>query len=174
MLQGHFRLSSGLHSQTYLQLARLLMDPVLGEELGLLLGEHFCQDDIDVVIGPAFGGIIIGYMVGMALQRPAIFSERERDGRMTLRRGFSIETGSRILITEDVITTGGSVKEVVQLIEERGGRVMGIGAIVDRSLERLPFPVTSLLQFPVENFQEEECPLCREGIPVMVPGTRVR
>lgn len=172
MLEGHFRLSSGLHSHTYLQMARLLMDPQMGETLGLLLGEHFSREEVEVVVGPALGGIIIGYLVGMALKRPAIFSERGKDGKMTLRRGFSIEPGSRVLLVEDVITTGASIQETQDVIVGQGGVVMGMGTIVDRSLKRLPFPITSLIRLPIENFSPENCPLCAEGMALTVPGSR--
>lgn len=172
IIEGHFRLTSGLHSCTYLQMALLLQDPIIGQRMGSLIGERFSKDEVNVVVGPALGGIIIGYMVGLALRRESIFTERGADGTMQLRRGFHLEEGSRVLIVEDVITTGGSVKEVMDVIEKRGGEVIGIASIVDRSTEVLPIPITSLLRLMIHNYREEECPLCKEGIPLDVPGSR--
>lgn len=172
ILEGHFRLTSGLHSSTYLQMALLLQDPFMGQKMGALIGEKFSRDRVDVVVGPALGGIVIGYMVGMALERKCIFAERGQDGAMQLRRGFYLEEGSRALIVEDVITTGGSVREVIDVIEEKGGEVVGIASIVDRSAVELLPPITSLLRLEIHNYREEECPLCKQGIPIDAPGSR--
>lgn len=174
MLEGHFRLTSGLHSSTYLQMAILLEDPSLGFKLGALLGEKFQKEKVDVVVGPALGGIIIAYMVGMALQCRAIFSERDQDGFMTLRRGFALPRKSQVLIVEDVITTGGSVMEAMKLVKEMEGEVIGIGTICDRSNEEISFPLKSLIRLPLETYLEKDCPLCRKGIPLTAPGSRKR
>lgn len=170
--EGHFRLSSGLHSGSYLQLALLLKDPVLGQKIGELIGKRFSQDQVDVVVGPALGGIIIAYLVGMALHRPALFTERQSNGEMLLKRGFTIDPGSKVLITEDVITTGKSAKETITVIQRLGGEVVGIACIVDRSTYPLHFPITSLICLDIKNYQEGDCPFCKRGIPFQVPGSR--
>lgn len=174
ILEGHFRLSSGLHSSTYLQMARLLEDPSIGRKIGALLGEKLARYEVDLVVGPALGGIVISYMVGMALDRMSIFTERGTSNDMTLRRGFDVGEGSRVLIVEDVITTGGSVLEAIEVIEDRGGEIRGIGAIVDRSTDQLslPVPITSLITLPIDTYVREDCPLCKKGIPISIPGSR--
>ena len=173
MLEGHFLLTSGRHSNRYMQCAKLFEYPNYSEEFCRALAEKFQGEAIDLVIGPAIGGIIISYEVSRALGVKNIFAERE-NGVMTLRRGFQIEPGSRVLIVEDVITTGGSVLEVAKLVEQAGAEVVGIGVIVDRSNGTLDlgYRTEAILSMNVESFPAEECPLCKEGIPFVKPGSR--
>jgi orotate phosphoribosyltransferase len=170
---GHFRLTSGRHSDKYMQCARLFEHPIESSELCSGLAERFRGDGISVVAGPALGGIIMAYEVARALGVRNVFAERE-SGVMTFRRGFSISPGERVLVVEDVVTTGGSVKEVISLIREAGGEVTGVGAIVDRSGGAAEFgaPFRSLLSIDALSWDASECPLCREGIPIVKPGSR--
>jgi orotate phosphoribosyltransferase len=170
---GHFRLTSGRHSDKYMQCARLFEHPPESSELCSDLAELFRGDGVSVVAGPALGGIIMAYEVARALGVRNIFAEREK-GLMTFRRGFEISPGDRVLVVEDVVTTGGSVKEVVSLIREAGGEVAGVGAIVDRSCGAVEFgaPFRPLLQVDVLSWSAAECPLCREGLPITKPGSR--
>ncbi|MGI6406807.1 MAG: orotate phosphoribosyltransferase [Syntrophaceticus sp.] len=173
LLEGHFRLTSGLHSNGYIQCAQVLKYPDLSTELGKKLGEHFRDLDVDTVVGPAIGGIVIAQEVGRALGVKAIFSERV-EGNMTLRRGFEINEGERVVVVEDVVTTGGSTKEVIELVKENGGVVVGVGSLVDRHSGELDFgvPFHSLLKLAIETFSPDDCPLCREGLPIVKPGSR--
>ena len=147
LLQGHFLLTSGRHSDTYLQCARLFQYPDYAEKIAATLAEYFSDDEIDLVIGPAIGGIILSYEMGRYLGVKTIFAERE-NGKMTLRRGFQIKKNSRVLVVEDVITTGGSVKEVMELVRSGGGEVMGVGAVVDRSGGSIDFGVKLQSVYP--------------------------
>jgi len=173
LLEGHFLLSSGLHSPVYLQCARLLQYPDLARKLCKELAEQFNRDDIDVVISPAIGGIIVGYEVARVLKARAIFAERV-EGKMALRRGFEIKRGENILAVEDVMTTGGSLNEIIQLAKERGACVVGAGMIVDRSGGRVNLEVkkASLLTLNIENYPKESCPLCKKGIHLLYLGSR--
>ncbi|MDR1482016.1 MAG: orotate phosphoribosyltransferase [Synergistaceae bacterium] len=168
---GHFSLTSGLHSDRYMQCAKLFENPLESEELCSDLSKRF--SDIDLVAGPAVGGIIMAYEVARALGVRNIFAERE-GGKMTLRREFSVSQGERVLIVEDVVTTGGSVKEVIDLLRESGAEIAGVGAIVDRSGGRVSFgvPFHALITTDVSSWKEEECPLCRDGVPLSKPGSR--
>ena len=173
--QGHFELSSGLHSGVYLQCARLLQDPVISGRLCAALAEKFSADRPDIVIGPAMGGVIVAYETARALGARAIFTERDRAGDMVLRRGFIVPPGSRVLVAEDVLTTGKSVKEVIRLLKESGITPAGIASLVDRSAERIDFSgiiYKSLIKLSVPVFQEQDCPLCKEGLPLTKPGSR--
>jgi orotate phosphoribosyltransferase len=173
-LEGHFLLSSGLHSPNYLQCALILQYPDLAEKIAKEIVEKISKDlKIDVVVGPALGGIIIAYELSRALKVRGIFAERE-EGKMTLRRGFSIKPGEKVLICEDVVTTGGSALEVANLIKENGGEVVSFACIVDRSGGKNIFdkPFYSLIQLKLDTYKPEECPLCREGIPLVKPGSR--
>ena len=138
LMEGHFILTSGRHSSQYLQCARIFQYPSYGEQIASILAQAFSEDDIDIVIGPAIGGIILSYEMAKALRVQALFAERE-NGVMTLRRGFEIPQGSNVLVVEDVVTTGGSVKEVIELVNKAGSNVVGVGAIVDRSNGKLDF-----------------------------------
>ena len=171
--QGHFRLTSGLHSDRYMQCAALFQFPKESEQLCAALAEKFAGQKIDLVAGPALGGIIMAYEVARALGVPNIFSERE-DGKMTFRRGFRIEAGQKVLVVEDVVTTGGSVKEVIGLVRAAGGEVVGVGSVVDRGGGKADFgvPFHALMTLEATNWKEEDCPLCKEGMPIVKPGSR--
>ena len=173
LLSGHFLLTSGLHSPQYFQCALLLQYPQHTTRLCTELAQAFSGTEIDVVIAPAVGGIVVGQEVGRALGVRAIFAERE-SGQMSLRRGFHIERGERAVVVEDVITTGGSTEEVIRLVEKWEGRVTGVGALVDRSVGALTWdvPMESLMKLDVMVYAPEECPLCRDKIPVLKPGSR--
>ena len=172
LLEGHFLLSSGLHSSQYLQCALVLQHPTHAERLCALLARPFQGQGIEVVAAPALGGIIVAHEVARALGARALFTERA-EGRMVLRRGFQISPGERTLVVEDVITTGGSTLEVMQVIEEHGGKVAGVGCLVDRS-GGAPLEVErhALIRLEISNYAPEACPLCREGRPVVKPGSR--
>ena len=174
LLSGHFKLTSGYHSNQYLQCAKVLQYPQYSKKLGQELIESIpFSDDITVVIGPAIGGITLSYEIGSQLGVKTIFAERE-NGIMTLRRGFEIKPEDKIFVVEDVITTGGSVKEVIQFLTDKGATVLGVGSIVDRSNGTVDFgiPYTSILSLEVEKYKPEDCPLCKEGIPLNAPGSK--
>ncbi|MDD4782492.1 MAG: orotate phosphoribosyltransferase [Syntrophaceticus sp.] len=173
LLDGHFRLTSGLHSNRYIQCAQVLKYPDLSAELGKQLADHFRDLKVDTVVGPAVGGIIVAQEVGRGLGVKAIFSERV-EGEMTLRRGFEISEGERVVVVEDVVTTGGSTKEVIELVKECGGVVVGVGSLVDRHSGELDFgvPFHPLLKLAIETYSPDDCPLCQKGLPVLKPGSR--
>lgn len=173
LLKGHFELSSGLHSNQYFQCAKLLQYPEYAEKAGKGIAQLFNPKNIDVVLGPALGGLIIGYETARALGKKSIFTER-KDGIMTLRRGFSIEKGERVLIIEDVITTAKTTKETIEVVKSLGGEIAGVGCIVDRSKGETDLDIKSLLQIDPEIFTPEECPMCKAGHPVDKPGSRVK
>ncbi|HTR80718.1 MAG TPA: orotate phosphoribosyltransferase [Bacteroidota bacterium] len=173
LLDGHFLLTSGLHSPQYFQCAKVLQYP---KYLHLLAGEiakHFDLSEIELVISPAIGGIVVGTEVGRMLGARTIFAEREQ-GTMKLRRGFEIKRGERVLVVEDVVTTGGSVKEIIQLADEAGAKLAGVGYIVDRSNGKTVFNAKSfsVLQMDVVTYTPDACPLCKEGTPAVKPGSR--
>ncbi|MCS7043978.1 MAG: orotate phosphoribosyltransferase [Bryobacteraceae bacterium] len=172
-LEGHFRLSSGLHSPKYLQCALVLQHPRHAETLGRALAE-LVKEAADVVVSPAMGGLIIGHEVARALGVRHIFAERGPDRQMTLRRGFRILPGERALIVEDVITTGGSSKEVADLVRRLGGEVVAAVSIIDRSggSADLGVPRRALAVLSVEAWPPEQCPLCAQGLPQEKPGSR--
>ena len=171
MLEGHFLLTSGRHSNRYMQCAKLFQYPDVAEKFAKELAEKF--SGIDLVAGPAVGGIILAYEVSRQMKVPNIFAERE-NGAMTLRRGFAIPQGARVLVVEDVVTTGGSVKEVIELVRQLGGEVTGVGSVVDRSNGAVDFgvPFHAVLSMEVVSYPPEDCPLCREGTPAVKPGSR--
>lgn len=173
MLEGHFQLTSGRHSDRYLQCALVLQYPDQTERLAKELANAIPKQQIDLVVGPAIGGITIAYEVARQLGTPAIFAEREND-KMTLRRGFQIPAEAKVLVVEDVITTGGSVMEVAALVEELGGEVVGIASLVDRSNGKVEmgYPYYSILPMEVVSYDAEECPMCQKGLPVVKPGSR--
>src|SRR6185295_10329605 len=178
LLEGHFLLSSGLHSPRYLQCARVLMDPVLatrlGAALGALLGPALAARPATAVVSPALGGVVIGQEVARALGVNALFTEREA-GKMTLRRGFRLGTPDVVVVVEDVVTTGGSTREVIDVVRQRGGAVAAAAALVDRSGSAgagLPVPLHSLLQIDVPTWAAEDCPLCAKGGTAVKPGSR--
>lgn len=172
-LEGHFRLSSGLHSSQYLQCALVLQHPRHAEMLGRALAERV-PAKVDLVASPALGGLIIGHEVARALAVRHVFTERDAERRMTLRRGFRILPGERVLIVEDVITTGGSSLEVAEVVHGLGGQVVAAASIIDRSggAADLGVPRAALALLEVENWPPDECPLCAQGIPVEKPGSR--
>ena len=174
LLEGHFLLTSGKHSNRYLQCAKIFKNTKYSETLCKDLAEKFADKNVDVVVGPAMGAVIMSYEVSRHLGVPNYFTERE-NGEMALRRGFEIKPGERILVVQDVITTGGSVKEVIKLLTDMGGVVVGVGSIVDRSNGKADFkvPFSSVIKIDVEAYEADECPICKEGkIPVVKPGSR--
>lgn len=172
LCEGHFLLSSGRHSGQYIQCALVLKEPKIAKELCQALACKFQDDGIDVVVGPALGGIIVAYEVAGALGVAALFTERQNN-EMTLRRGFSIREGDRVLVVEDVVTTGKSVKEVIKVIEQCKGVVVGVGSLIERG-EEVDFGVSkkSLVSLQIENYEPLNCPLCRKNIPLVKPGSR--
>lgn len=173
LLEGHFELSSGLHSPVYLQSALVLQHPEYASLLCGLLAEAFKDRKIAVVLAPALGGIIVAHEAARHLGVRAIFAEREK-GALTLRRGFSIEEGERVIVVEDVITTGGSVKETIAVVEMNKGILAGVGSLIDRSggKAELGHPYHSLLVLNEPAFRPEECPLCKSGKKAVKPGSR--
>jgi len=173
LLSGHFRLSSGLHSPNYVQCAKLLEHPRHARAIGEALGEKLRGMNAEKIVAPALGGVIIGYTVAEALDVPSIFTER-KDGAMTLRRGFQIRDGERIVIVEDVVTTGKSTKETADVVKQHGGAVVGFASILNRSGKANPFdaPYESLMSLALETYDEASCPLCTSGVPLDAPGSR--
>ncbi len=173
LLRGHFRLTSGLHSGHYLQCAKVLQYPKYAEVLCKELVVPFKKSGITVVAGPALGGVIVSYEAGRALKVRSIFAERE-NGEMTFRRGFHIGPEDKVLVVEDVMTTGGSIKEVVKLVRNSGAKLAGVAVIIDRSNEKVDFGTkyVSLIKVDIETFQPDHCPLCEEGIEIVKPGSR--
>lgn len=174
LLEGHFLLTSGRHSNQYMQCAKILQYPNYAEELAKGLAEEFKEDSIDMVVGPAMGGIIIAYELARQLNVKNLFTERE-NGKMTLKRGFTIPKGAKVLVAEDVITTGGSVFEVMDIVKEQGGEVAGVAVLVDRSNGTIDFgtKLRAALTADVISYEAEECPLCKEGkLPIVKPGSR--
>src|SRR5437879_997415 len=180
---GHFELSSGRHSGTYVQCALVLQHPRFAEKLGQALAGLFTDATIEAVVSPAMGGLIIGQEVARALPEPkksagggvpALFVERDGSGMMTLRRGFSLAPDQHVLVVEDVWTTGASTQETIRVVEEAGARVVAAGALIDRSGGEIDFEVEaqSLIQLPIASYEEEDCPLCREGSAAVKPGSR--
>ena len=173
MLTGHFQLTSGRHSDHYMQCAQLFQYPEYSEMMCAELAEYFSNEKIDLVAGPAVGGIIIAYETARALKVRNIFAERQ-NGVMTFRRGFAVQPGERVLVTEDVVTTGGSVREVIELVRAAGGEVVGVGSIVDRSNGQVDFgvPFKAVLSMEVLSWEPEDCPLCKQGSVAVKPGSR--
>jgi orotate phosphoribosyltransferase len=171
MLSGHFRLSSGLHSDRFIQKFRIFEDPPTAEAICGALAERLRPAQAQLVVSAAVGGIIPGYVVAKALGARDIFVEKE-DGVPVLRRGFAIEPGERVAVVEDVMTTGKSTAEVVRVVQAAGGELVAIGAVVKRGKTDLVLPVTALLDLPLKDFAPDECPLCRQGVPLQDPGSR--
>jgi orotate phosphoribosyltransferase len=177
LLQGHFLLTSGLHSPRYLQCARVLMDPVLATRLGAELADRLRPllggTAAGAVVAPALGGVLVAHEVARALGCRGLFTERQ-DGAMTLRRGFTLEGGEPVVVVEDVITTGGSTREVVDAVTARGARVVAAGSLVDRSGGKvdLGVPRRSLLELEVPAYPADSCPLCAAGSKPEKPGSR--
>ena len=173
LLEGHFKLTSGLHSERYLQSALVLQYPDLATRLGDAIGERVRHLQPTVVLSPALGGIVIGQEVGRALGVRAIFAERQ-DGKLTLRRGFTVAASDRVLVVEDVITTGGSTRETIDVARGAGAQIVGASAIIDRGSDasRVGVPLFSLVRLEVPTYDPEACPLCAKGVPVVKPGSR--
>ena len=173
LLQGHFKLSSGLHSNSYVQCALLLETPRNANALGEALAAKIKSLRPQKIVSPAMGGLIIGYTVAAALEKPFVFTER-KDGEMTLRRGFKIPQGARVVIVEDVVTTGKSTLEAAKVVAQHGGIVYGFASILNRSGKDNPFDARyeSLLDLDLETYQPEKCPLCQSGVKLDAPGSR--
>lgn len=172
ILNGHFLLTSGLHSPRYVEKFNVLQRPACTERLCKAMAEQFSGAEIETVVGPVTGGILIAHEVAKALGARAIFTERE-NGKMCFRRGFALRPGEKCLVVEDVVTTGGSVKEVIDVVRENGGIPVAVSMLVDRSGGRLNFggvPHTALLHLSVETYKSEDCPLCKKGIPLTERG----
>jgi len=173
--KGHFKLTSGVHSDTYIQCAQVMQHPEFMHNLCSELGKKFRGDDIDVIVGPAIGGIIMAHVMARVLGPwvRAIFTERE-NGKMTLRRSFEINQGEKVLVVEDVTTTGSSVREVIDIVNSRQGKVVGVGVLIDRSGGKVDFGLKTekLLTVDIKTYLPEECPLCKKGIPAVKPGSR--
>ncbi len=171
--EGHFLLTSGRHSDKYMQCAKIFQHAKYSEELCAALAEKFQDKGVELVIGPAIGAIQMSYEVSRHLGVKNIFAERE-NGEMTLRRGFTIEPGQKVLVVEDVVTTGGSVREVIDIVRKHGGEVVGLGVVVDRTGGKIDFgvPLESVISMEVISYEADECPLCKEGLPLVKPGSR--
>jgi orotate phosphoribosyltransferase len=173
LLEGHFKLSSGLHSPAYLQCALVLQHPAEAERLGRALAERVSHTRPTVVLSPALGGLIIGHEVARALGVRAIFAERT-DGTLTLRRGFDLSPADRVLVVEDVVTTGGSTRETMEVATALGASVVGAAAVINRSGKDAPLegPFAALASITPPTYQPDACPLCAQGVPVAKPGSR--
>jgi orotate phosphoribosyltransferase len=175
ILEGHFILSSGLHSDRYVQCALVLQHPRVAEQLCSQLADQLRHLELSVVAAPALGGILVAHEVARALGVRALFTERQ-EGAMSLRRGFSLEPDEPTLVVEDVITTGLSTRETIQCIEQAGGKVVGAGSLIDRSggTADLGLPKASLISLKIQNYNPADCPLCKAGITAVKPGSRSR
>ncbi|KUG03829.1 orotate phosphoribosyltransferase [hydrocarbon metagenome] len=174
LMEGHFLLTSGRHSNQYMQCAQVLQYPAFTEQLARHIADKFEKDGIQLVVGPAMGGIIVSYEVARQLGVPGIFAER-KDGQMEIRRGFTIKPGQKVLVVEDVVTTGGSVKEVIDAVIAAGGEVAGVAVLVDRSNGSVTFGVKqeAVLSMDIQSWEKTECPLCKEGqSDAYKPGSR--
>ena len=177
LLKGHFKLSSGFHSDTYLQCAKISQYPEYNSLLSTLIAEHYLNEKIDVVVGPALGGIILTYGIAQKLNCRGIFTERvlvDDKKIMTFRRGFEVKKNEKVLVIEDVITTGGSVQEVLEILNRIGTDVVGVAGIVDRTNGTLKLHKNQFftLKLDVQKFTAEECPLCKKGLPLDSPGSK--
>ena len=172
LLKGHFQLTSGRHSDRYVQCALLLAQPKEAEACCAALADRLADTRPDVVIGPALGGIIVAHEVARRLGTPCFFAER-KDGPMQLRRGFALKPGQRVVVVEDVVTTGGSVQEVVDLVAAAGAQVVGLGSLLLRG-QTAPFKLRyeALLHMPIDSWEPAECPLCKQGSTAIKPGSR--
>jgi orotate phosphoribosyltransferase len=170
MLSGHFQLSSGLHSNRYVEKSRVLERP----EIAMILAREIASwyPEVDVVVAPAVGAVSLGFAVALAAGARSVFAERE-DGRMRLRRGFAVESGERVLVVEDVVTTGASAREVYELIGATDTDRLGVAALIDRSTDDVGFPLRAVVRIQAETWAPRECPMCRRGEPLTSPGSRL-
>ncbi len=170
LLEGHFKLTSGRHSPMFLQCSQVMQHPQKAGPLAEALAARLEAYAADAVIGPAMGGIVLAYEVGRALGKRAIFAERQ-DGTMTLRRGFHINPGEKFVVVEDAVSTGGSVREVMDVVKERGAEVVAVGMLVDRSGGKVDFgvPAVAMATLEVPSYASDECPMCRQGVPLTLP-----
>ena len=173
VLKGHFRLASGLHSPIYWEKFRVLQFPNYTEELCRMIAAHFREQKVDVVAGPTTGGIILAHEVARQLGLRSIFAEKEPSGERAFRRGSSLDPGERVLVVDDVLTTGGSIREVISAVDKLGGSVIGIGVLVDRSEQKPDFgaPLFRCLRSETITYKAETCPLCAAGVPLVEPGS---
>ena len=173
LIEGHFVLTSGKHSNKYMQCAQLFQYPKYSELMSGILAKKLKDYGADLVIAPAIGGIILSYEVARQLGIKSIFAERE-NGIMTLRRGFDIEKNNKVIVVEDVVTTGGSVKEVIKLVENCGAEIVAVGSIVDRSKGKVEFgyPFKNVVEIDIKTYHKDECPLCKAGSVPYKPGSR--
>ena len=171
LLDGHFRLSSGRHSDRFVQKFRILEDPIVVEEIGQALAEAVAPLGPTIVVSAAVGGIVVGYEVARALGTKAIFVEKEA-GVPTLRRGFALSPDDRVFVVEDVVTTGGSVREVLEVVAARGATTVAVGVIVRRQPSDFGVETIALLDLPVVSYDPAECPQCEAGLPLTEPGSR--
>ena len=173
LFHGHFLLTSGRHSDVYFQCAKVLQYPEYIEDLCSIIADEFCDQKIDTVISPAIGGLVVGQEVARQLNKRFIFAERE-DNKLTLRRGFSLNEGEKVLVCEDVVTTGGSVFEVIDIVRNNNAELAGVGFIVDRSNGKVDFGSKQLstVKLDVNSYLPEDCPLCNKGIELVKPGSR--
>lgn len=172
--KGHFQLSSGLHADTYFQCALALETPSITEKMGDAIAKVYQDENIDTVVSPAIGGIVLGFAVALALGKRFIWAERGKDGKMAFRRGFSILSGERVLVVEDVVTTGGSVEEVIGLIDDAGGLIAGVAALINRGNVKniAGHQLKALVNLQVAAFPAEDCLMCRAGTNIESPGSR--
>ena len=173
IMDGHFLLTSGLHSPHYVEKFNVLQHPKYTEQLCQAMAQKFLNADIETVVGPVTGGIILAHETAKALDARAIFTERV-DGKMTFRRGFKLHDGERVLIVEDIVTTGGSIKEVIDVVKANGGVPVAVSMLVDRSGGKVNFgdvPSTALLHLNVETYKPEDCPLCKNNVPITKRGS---
>ena len=174
VLKGHFLLTSGRHSPVYWEKFQVLQFPSYTEQLCGMIADHFREQGVQVVAGPTTGGVILAHEVARQLGVRSIFAEKESNGERTFRRGFRIDPGERVLVVDDILTTGGSIREVIDAVNKRGGRVIGIGVLVDRSPQEVEFgfPLFSCHRSETITYQPEACPLCAARIPLVKPGSR--
>jgi orotate phosphoribosyltransferase len=174
LLEGHFKLSSGLHSGQYLQCALLLQYPDMAARLCAGLAKEFKNKKVTAVIGPALGGVVVSYEVARSLGARSLFAERDAAGAMVLRRGFSIDKSDSVLLVEDVVTTGGSLLELVDIVKASGARLVGVAVLIDRSAGSASFgvPFTALAKIDIKAYSESDCPFCKQGVPIVKPGSK--
>ncbi|MCX7904454.1 MAG: orotate phosphoribosyltransferase [Caloramator sp.] len=171
LLEGHFLLTSGRHSDKFIMCSKLMMFPDKAEAVLKNVVQKLKDVDFDVVIGPAMGGVLVSYEIARQLGKAAMFTEKEGEG-FVLRRGFEIKKGQKVLIAEDVVTTGKSSKGTIEVVKALGGEVVGIACIVDRSTKEFEYPIYSAIRLDIETYEESDCPLCKKGIPLVKPKDR--